>query len=218
MDFKELLRFLVQLKENNNKDWFDTNRGRYEELRLQWIGYVGKVITQVSGFDHTISSLEPKKCIFRINRDIRFSKDKSPYKTNFGMQLNPLKTNHDFNGYYLHIEPGNCFVSGGSYLPQPVRLAAIRQEIDYNFDAFTKIVAAQSFKKHFGSLSGSKLSRPPKGYDASNPAIAYLKHKDFLATMPLNDKEMQSENVHAKIITAMRAMQPLVAFLGIVED
>jgi uncharacterized protein (TIGR02453 family) len=214
MDFKKLLTFLKQLEKNNHKEWFDANRTTYEQLRKDWLEFVALVLQEVSKFEPAAKDLDPKKCIFRINRDIRFSKNKAPYKTNFGLQINPLKSSGDFNGYYLHIEPGNCFISGGSYMPQPPRLAAIRQEIDYNFDAFKKIVETSTFNKHFGKLSGDTLTRPPKGYDAENPAIEYLKHKDFIATRQLSEKEVIDKDFIKTVVHTFKAMQPLVQFLN----
>lgn len=214
MDFKPLLSFLTQLAKNNNKDWFDAHKKEYETLRKEWISFVGESITAVSTFHPAIASLDPKKCIFRINRDIRFSKDKSPYKNNFGMSLNPGGKNEDFCGYYLHIQPGNCFIAGGAYMPAPERLSAIRQEIDYNFPAFQKIVTAKDFKARFGALSGDKLVRPPKGYEADNPAIDFLKHKGFIAEHKVSDKEICDPGFMKTFIKSAQTMKPLLDFLN----
>lgn len=214
MDFKSLLSFLTQLSKNNNKDWFDAHKKEYETLRKEWISFVSECINGVGAFDPAIASLDPKKCIFRINRDIRFSTDKSPYKNNFGMSLNAGGKNEDFCGYYLHIQPGNCFVAGGAYMPSPERLAAIRQEIDYNFPVFQKILAAKDFKARFGSLSGDKLVRPPKGYEADNPAIDYLKHKGFIAEQKLSDKEINDPALIKSFLKSAQTMKPLLDFLN----
>ncbi len=212
MNYGALLQFLKQLNINNNKEWFEDNRKTYETLRKEWIELAQKCINEVAMFDDVISGLEPKKCIFRINKDIRFSKDKSPYKTNFGIQLNPMGK-EAFCGYYLHLQPSGSFISGGSYLPQGPMLAAIRQEIDYNLDEFSALLSNKNFKKYFGKLDGSELSRPPKGYLADNPAISYLKHKDFLATRKLDDKMILSTDFEKELIATFKAMHPLVAFL-----
>lgn len=213
MDLKKVIGFLRQLNKNNNKVWFDLHRKEYELLRKQWIELAQMLIDAVGKFDPSVTSVEPKDCIFKINRDVRFSKDKSPYKTNFGIAINKGGKKAPFCGYYLHIEPSNCFIAGGAYMPEAAMLAAIRQEIDYNTDAFKKIISDKTFKKLFGSLSGEKLARPPKGYDASNPAIEYLKYKSFLAEMKLDEKSIGSETMGKTIIQGFRAMQPLVAFL-----
>lgn len=215
MDFKPLLAFLTKLSKNNNKEWFDANKKEYEILRKEWISFVGECINGVSAFDPAVAALDPKKCIFRINRDIRFSADKSPYKNNFGMSLNPNGKSDGFCGYYLHIQPGNCFVAGGAYAPFPDKLAAIRQEVDYNFPAFQKIVTAKAFKAQFGALSGDKLVRPPKGYDTENPAIEFLKHKDFIAQQKLTDKEICDPAFMKTLLKSTRTMKPLIDFLNV---
>jgi uncharacterized protein (TIGR02453 family) len=213
MDFKHLFDFLNRLSKNNNKEWFDANKKEYEVLRKDWITFVGDCISSVGAFDKRFLGLDPKKCIFRINRDIRFSNNKAPYKNNFGMSLSLGNKKDEFFGYYLHIQPGECFIAGGSYSPPPETLAAIRQEIDYNFDAFEKIVTAKDFKSSFGALSGDKLVRPPKGYTADNAAVEYLKHKSFIAQKKLSDKDMQDKNVLQNITSLTHKMKPFVDFL-----
>lgn len=214
MDTTALLRFLKELSQNNHKEWFDAHRKEYEALRKEWLGFVGELITAFGAFDSSLLSLEPKNCVFRINRDIRFSKDKSPYKTNFGCSLNPRGKKAEFIGYYIHLDPAGCFVAGGAYGPQPDTLSAIRQEIDYNADEFKSIVTHPTFVKAFGSLSGETLSRPPKGYEADNPAIVYLKHKSFLAQHPLSLSDIKSPNLAQNLSQTGRAMKPLVDFLN----
>lgn len=213
MNFNLLLQFLTELKENNHKVWFDDNRKRYDELRKEWIEFVKETIAAIGSVDASVLHLEPKDCIFRINKDVRFSKDKSPYKTNFGMSLNPNGKKAEFMGYYLHIEPNNCFFAGGSYMPQPATLAAIRQEIDYNFNQFESIVTAKVFKQYFGNLDGEQLSRPPKGYEADNPAIYYLKYKSFIGTRKLTQEEVMSKNFNKTILQTATAIKPLVDFI-----
>ncbi|MFN9518686.1 MAG: DUF2461 domain-containing protein, partial [Bacteroidota bacterium] len=177
MDFKSLLSFLSRLSKNNTKEWFDAHRTEYDALRKQWLVFAQDMIHKTAAMDAHIAQLEPKQCIFRINRDIRFSKNKQPYKTNFGLSLSKTARRDDFCGYYLHVEPGKSFAAVGSYMPEPHILAAIRQEIEYNADSFQKIVTARSFKNAFGKLDGEQLTRPPKGYDADNAAIEWLKYK-----------------------------------------
>jgi uncharacterized protein (TIGR02453 family) len=204
MNFKGLIKFLTALNSNNSKDWFDLNRKEYEELRKEWIEFVGTLIQAVQGFDSSILMLDPKKCIFRINKDIRFSKDKSPYKTNFGAIITPGGKKEMFSGYYLHVDPKEIFIAGGAYQPMPELLAAIRQEIDYNFDEFFEIV---SNKK-------AKLSRPPKGYEADNPAVAYLKHKGFIWVQNFKTNELYDAAFLEKITKSFEAMKPLNNFLN----
>ncbi len=214
MDFLSLIKFLTTLKKNNNKEWFEKNRKTYEALRKQWIVFAQEMIDSVKKFDPTIGDLQAKDCIFRINRDIRFSADKSPYKTNFACAINKGGKKAAFCGYYLHIEPGGGFVAGGSWMPEAPILASIRQEIDYNLNTFENLIQAKEFKKHFGKISGETLTRPPKGYEADNPAIEYLKHKSFIAEMKLDDKLLAGKNPEKQIIEAFKAMYPFVSFLN----
>lgn len=213
MDFKSLLAFLKNLEKNNNKDWFDANRKTYEDLRKQWLAFTADAIEVVGKFDKDVAMLEPKSCIFRINRDIRFSKNKSPYKNNFGMSLSKGGKRDDFCGYYLHIQPGASFIAGGSYMPMPDKLAAIRQEIDYNAKEFVDIITHKSFKANFGTLSGETLQRPPKGYEADNPMIQFIKHKSFIAEYKLSDKDLLDPNFSKKMVDLFKAINPLNEFL-----
>lgn len=214
MDIQTLLQFLTALQKNNNKEWFEQNRTTYDKLRLEWIDLAAKVIKQTAIFDPEIAELEPKKCIFRINRDVRFSANKNPYKNNFGISLSKGGKAADFCGYYVHLQPGESFIAGGSYQPMPDKLAAIRQEIDYNFEEFKKIIEHKDFVKHFGTLTGDKLQRPPKGYDAENPAIEYIKHKGFLAYLKIDDNNLTEKELLKNCEKAFKAMKPLNDFLN----
>ncbi len=214
MDFARLLTFLTKLKKNNNKEWFDKNKKEYDELRKEWIEFTQQLIDGVTRFDPGIEGLQPKECIFRINRDIRFSANKAPYKTNFGAAINRGGKKTPFCGYYIHIEPGGCFIAGGAYMPEAPMLAAIRQEIDYNLKEFEGILNNKTFKKHFSKLGGDKLSRPPKGFEATNPAVEYLKHKSFIAEMKLDEKTLKDKNIAKTITDGFKALHPLVSFLN----
>jgi uncharacterized protein (TIGR02453 family) len=214
MEIQSLSKFLTALQQNNSKEWFDQNRTTYDKLRLEWIDLAAKIIEQTAIFDPEIAELDPKKCIFRINRDVRFSANKNPYKNNFGISLSKGGKAADFCGYYIHFQPGESFIAGGSYQPMPDKLAAIRQEIDYNFDEFNKILKHKDFIKHFGTLTGDKLQRPPKGYDAENPAIEYIKHKGFLAYLKIDDNNLTEKELLKNCEKAFKAMKPLNDFLN----
>jgi len=218
MDFKSLLSFLSRLSKNNTKEWFDAHRTQYDALRKQWLVFAQDMIHKTAAMDAHIAQLEPKQCIFRINRDIRFSKNKQPYKTNFGLSLSKTARRDDFCGYYLHVEPGKSFAAVGSYMPEPHILAAIRQEIDYNADSFQKIVTARSFKNAFGKLDGEQLTRPPKGYDADNAAIEWLKYKSFVGTAALSDAELTEKNVDKKLLKLFETGKPLNDFLFVAYE
>jgi uncharacterized protein (TIGR02453 family) len=155
--------------------------------------------------------------LFRINRDVRFSKDKSPYKTNFGIAITSGGKKSPLAGYYLHLEPGASFVGGGLWMPGPPVLSAVRQEIDYNFKDFQGILKSAGFKKNYGELykgDDVSLSRVPKGYEADNPAAEYLKLKSYLAMRKLDDDEVLSGKLVKTAGDAFKALKPLVDFLN----
>ena len=209
------MRFLQDLAENNNKPWFDENRLRYDDAKEDVIRQVNDIIKMLSAVDSGYEVLTARDCLFRINRDVRFSNDKRPYKTNIGAYINKGGKKSGTPGYYLHIEPGKSFAAAGVWMPEKDALASIRQEIDYNFPAFKKILATASFKSTFpeGFSSNEKLQRPPKNYDESNPAIEYIKQKSFVVTTPLTDKELTSATFNKKIEKIFKAAAPLNAFL-----
>lgn len=211
-----ILHFLRSLKKNNTKEWFDANRKTYESAKKEMQDFTTALIQQFSVIDPSIAHLTYKDCMFRINRDVRFSKDKSPYKTNMGIYICAGGKKSMMAGYYLHIEPGASFVGGGLYMPMPKELAKVRQEIDYNFDVFKKILASKSFKTQFGALNEGedKLSRVPKGYEADNPAAEFLKHKSFIVMKPISDKEVMDKKLMPETIKAFQALKPLVEFLN----
>lgn len=212
------LKFLKDLKKNNNKPWFDENRKRYENAKEDFIQFIQSVIDYFGKTDKSISGIRAKDCLFRINRDIRFSKDKSPYKTNFGASINKGgRKAFDTAGYYFHLEPGHFFIGGGIYHPMPAELNKVRQEIDYCLPEFKKILAARNFRKIYGDLDRSDeflLSRVPKGYDADNPAAEFLKLKSYLALTQLSEKEVTSKGLLKKTTTAFDALLPLIRFLN----
>jgi len=211
------IKFLKDLKKNNTKEWFDKNRKVYEAAKADFLSLVENILKGLSKKDESIAHLNAKECVFRINRDVRFSKDKSPYKSNMGMSISPKGKKGISAGYYFHLEPGACFMGGGLYQPMPDDVKKVRQEIDYCFDEFSKIIANKKFKATYGNLNmdaDMKLSRPPKGYEESNAAIEYLKLKSFIAMTSLSDVELTDKNLTKKIIAAFEALQPLIAFLN----
>lgn len=213
------IKFLKDLSKNNNKPWFDAHRSRYEAARADFADFIQAVIDQHGKKDPGIANLTAKECMFRINRDVRFSKDKSPYKTNFGASINQGgKQSMVTAGYYFHLQPGgHSFTGGGIWMPPAEELRKIRQEIDYNFADFKKIITAAPFKKVYGDLSHEaeyKLSRPPKGYEADNPAIEYLKLKSFLGGLAITDTDLAGKDLVKKTAAAFAALQPLIVFLN----
>jgi uncharacterized protein (TIGR02453 family) len=211
------VKFLKDLKKNNNREWFEANRGRYEAAKEDFMALVKQVIEMHGKKDDSISSLLPKDCVFRINRDIRFSKDKSPYKTNFGASINRGGKKSVFAGYYFHCEPGESFVGGGLWMPEPEGLKKLRQEIDYSFDEFKKIITSKKFVSVYKELykgEDSMLSREPKGYDKDNPAIEFIKMKSFIAMQPLTEEDLTGKDLLKKIGTAYETLQPLLEFIN----
>ncbi len=211
------VKFLKELKKNNAKSWFDENRSAYEKAKKDFEQFIQILIDKTAKSDGSIAGLKAKDCLFRINRDIRFSKDKTPYKTNFGASINQGGKKSPFAGYYLHVEPGGSFVGGGIWSPMPEDLSKIRQEVDYNFDEFKKIVTAKKFTSVYGSLYAGgdvSLSRVPKGYDTTNPAAEFLKLKSIIAMKPVTDKELQSPALAALAATAFQSLQPLIQYLN----
>lgn len=213
----ELLAFLKELKQNNNKEWFISNKGRFEVAKTEFETFVTDLFAKIAAFDPSIEHLKAKECIFRIYRDVRFSKDKSPYKSHFGAHISiaPKKSEiHMRSGYYLHIEPGNSMLAGGAYLPQGDWLRGIRQEIDYNGADLVNILENQDFKKTFGQIEGDKLARMPKGYSEDHQFIELLKMKSFLATHKVTDLEITNSNFVETAANVFKTLKPLGDFLN----
>ncbi len=220
MPTKITLQFLKDLAKNNNKTWFDTNRSKYELAKEDIKAMVSELISSISAFDPPIGNLAVKECTFRINRDVRFSKNKSPYKTNMSAYFSKGGKKASVAGYYFHFEPGKSYAAGGFYSPQPEELSKIRQEIDYSFDEWKKILSQKKFKKFFpdGVDGIESLVRPPKGYDENNPAIHYLKMKHFIVSRPFTDEEVQSKTLVKEIAATFSIMKTMIDFLNLAVE
>jgi uncharacterized protein (TIGR02453 family) len=213
----QTLKFLTQLKKNNNKPWFDAHRAQYEAARIDFSNFIQLVIDALQKTDTTITGMSSKECLFRINRDIRFSKNKQPYKTNFGASIKRGGRKSGFAGYYFHCEPGQSFIGGGLWMPEAAQLKNVRQEIDYNWEEFQSILQEKSFKKIYGDIYKGEdlsLSTMPKGYEKDNPAADYLKLKSFIAETPIGDEEVTKASLHKKTVAAFEALQPLLTFIN----
>lgn len=212
---KSTLSFLKDLKLNNNRDWFIANKVRYEAAKENFTSFLQALIDGHSKVDKSIKGLEAKKCIFRINRDIRFSSDKSPYKTNFGASFSGAGKNMLEAGYYLHIEGSKGFLAGGKWMPEAPQLAAIRQEIDYHSKEFHKIIGAKDFVSFYGGLSQEeKLKTAPKGYPKDHPDLELLKLKSFIVVHDFNASELTSPEFLNNCIYGCKLMMPLNSFLN----
>jgi uncharacterized protein (TIGR02453 family) len=214
----QTLQFLEDLKANNNKPWFDANRKTYETAKQNFGEVVGQLIKGIGRFDKAIeeTNLQVKDCIFRINRDVRFSKDKSPYKTNFGAWFNAGGKKAHGAGYYFHIDANECFYAGGVWMPESEDLKKIRDEIDYNYEEIKGIIEADSFRKYFpqGLDREAFTTRPPKGYDENNPAIELLKLKSFTVSNTFPVSEVQKRDFTDTILAGFEAMYPYLVFLN----
>ncbi len=207
------LQFLRNLEKNNNRDWFNENKTLYQEAQQDVISFVEKLIEEMADFDEEMGKLEAKKSVFRIFRDTRFSKDKTPYKTNFGAGLGMGKGNK-ISGYYLHIEPGKSFLAGGVYKPEPSVLKTIRQEISAFGDEFKAILEQDEFRNYFRGLSvEDKLKKVPQGFEKDDKMAEYLKLKHFIVTHPISDEQLLSENAVKEFTKIFKAMKPLNDFL-----
>jgi len=210
------IKFLKDLKKNNNKPWFEKNKSVYLDAKEDIELFVEQVIEGLGKIDADIKPLHPKNATYRIYRDVRFSKDKTPYKTNMGAYLNKGGKKMPTAGYYFHCEPGRNMAGGGLWMPLAPELSKVRQEIDYNFAEWTKIIGDRNFKKVFqDSLEKEDmLSRPPKGYDDENPAIEFLKLKSFIVTRTFTDAELQAKSFLKELLKTFDAMSDFVHFIN----
>ncbi len=210
----KVLEFLAELKENNDRDWFKANKQYYEEARSEFISIVESLIPALAVTNPLIGNLEVKDTVFRIYRDVRFSKDKSPYKTSFGAYMAPGGRKSMLPGHYFHIEPGNSFVAGGSHNPQSDRLKKIRSEIYYNNSEFNSIINANDFKKLFGQLKGEKLKRPPIGFPKDFEDIELLKFKEYILLHEFNDVTVERSDFLNVAVNIFEKMNPFIGFLN----
>jgi len=209
------IQFLKALKKNNNKEWFDKNRKIYEQAKTDYLNFVTILLNEIQGFDTSLMELQPKQCIFRLNRDVRFSKNKDPYKTNFGASFSKGAKKVQSAGYYFHLEPGENFVGGGLWMPMAPDLNKVRQEIDYCYKEFSSILKKPAFKSTYGEMDNSmKLVRPPKGFDIDNPALEYIKLKSFVVTRTINDTELTDKQLIKNVVKDFKTIAPLVHFLN----
>ncbi|MFN6946529.1 MAG: DUF2461 domain-containing protein [Cytophagaceae bacterium] len=209
---ERLFEFLHGLKENNHKDWFHANKSTYDELRKNFEETVGELITMISATDPHIGITDPRDCMFRINRDIRFSKNKTPYKTHMSAFISYEGRKSSGPGYYFHLEPGNSMFGAGVYLPEAAKLEKIRYEIDYNGAAFEEILNNPAFKKRFGELEEVKLKRPPKGFSEDHPFIHLLKYKSFFSFRKYSDDEVMKNKFMSSIKDDIKLLYPYNQF------
>lgn len=213
---KSTLEFLVNLKSNNNREWFLKNKLLYLVAKNNYESFVQDIITKIIDFEPIMKGLEVKSCVYRINRDIRFSNDKSPYKTHLGAFIvrGGKKNGDKFAGYYFHIEPGKSIMAGGAYMPPSPWLSAIREKINDEPEKLIKIINSKEFIKYFGKIEGEKLKTAPKGYPSNHPNIDLLKFKSYLVVNEVSDKIVLGEKYFEHVISVFKAMKPLNDYLN----
>jgi len=205
--------FLRKLAKNNNRDWFNANKSMFVAANDNIIALTGELISGISRFDPEVAGLDPKSCVFRIYRDVRFSKDKSPYKTNLGAFVAPGGRKAMSPGYYFHVQPGMFFAAAGKHMPDAGELLKLRNAVASNTKDFLKIVEAKKFDDRFGEMHGERLSKPPKGFDADHPAIEYLKLKSFTVSEEFKESVALSKDYPKLLTESFKAAYPLVVFL-----
>lgn len=210
------LVFLNTLRKNNNREWFEKNRSLYIAAKADFENFVQNLIYEIIEFDPIMKGLEAKSCIFRINRDVRFSHDKSPYKTNMGAFIvrGGKKNGDKYAGYYFHIEPGKSMLAGGAYVPPAPWLMNIREKIAYEPDSFISIINKAAFRKYFVKLEGEKLKKAPKGFPPDHKHIELLKFKSYLAVREVTDKQVIDDDYLKYSVAVFKAMKPLNDFLN----
>lgn len=214
---KETLQFLEDLKANNNRDWFLDNKKRYEALKKDYHQLVSVFLDAMKPLDPSLEMLEVKNCTFRINRDIRFSKDKSPYKSHLGVWLSSGMKGQNRSGYYVHIEKGASFIAGGLYSPEADDLKKVRKEIAYFHEDLEEILAEKNFKKEFVTLDRTEtnsLKNPPRGYEKDHPAIEFLKLKSFEATHKFDISAALQKDFVATMSKKLIVLKPLNDFIN----
>jgi len=210
----KVLKFLKDLAANNNREWFQANKERYESAKTEFENYINAVIHEIAKFDPALGFIDAKDCMFRIYRDVRFSKNKEPYKTNFGAWMTKDGRKSPGPGYYLHISPGEFFAAGGIHMPDPDLLKRIRQEIYYNIKEFRKILENKEFKKYFDGIDEwDKAKLPPRDFPADFPDIDILKNKSYTVSFGFNEKDLKSDQFIRTIVAAFKAVKPYNDFL-----
>jgi uncharacterized protein (TIGR02453 family) len=210
----ETLAFITDVANNNNREWFAEHKDRYEIAKADVLQFVEKLIPLLAAADPEFSAeTSAKKCLLRIYRDVRFSKNKDPYKNNYGISFAVKGKGVNEPGYYLHIQPGSCFFGAGFWMPEAADLKKIREEIDYNTSEFLEIIEAKSFKNTFELSQEDKLKKAPKGYESDHPQIELLKLKSFIATFPIKDEEFFKPAIVNQLKNAFESVYPFILFL-----
>jgi uncharacterized protein (TIGR02453 family) len=214
VDLAPVLSFLRQLEKNNNRAWFEAHRSDYENALGRFEDFVAALIIEISAFED-LGGVSPKDCMFRIYRDVRFSKDKSPYKTNMGASIGPGGRKSMGYPYYLHIEPGNhSMLAGGCHEASTEQLAKWRTAVDKDAGTVKKLIGKKDFVAAFGGLSGEKLAKAPRGYAADHPELELLRLKQITVMRTVTDKELLSPSLVQSSVATFKTMKPFLDYLG----
>lgn len=211
------LHFLIDQSINNYRVWFEDNREAYKLARANFLDFIQEIIDDLAHVDDSVHGLQAKDCAFRIYRDVRFNKDKSPYKVHFGASIKPGGRKSGKAGYYFHLEPGKSFIGGGIYNPESDQLSHIRKKISGDYSGFTKILAEEKFRSLYTDIDRTDkylLKRVPRGFKATDPAAGYLLLTSYLSTINLDDDLLVSPTLHKYTVGAFQALHPVIRFLN----
>lgn len=220
MDFPALTAFLADLAENNRREWFEAHRPAYQALRDQFTAFVGEVIERTADFDDRVRWKDPRDCLFRIYRDVRFSNDKSPYKTTFSAYISEQNRRGAPPGYYLEVdEKGVMLAAAGIWLPPAPVLARLRASLAEHPERFERVLRSRGFRKTFGELQGDRLTRPPRGYTADTPLIEHIKRKSYIVWRETDAREITHDDALSYVVDSYRTARPLVDWVrGVLES
>ncbi len=216
LDLRPVLKFVTALKRNNNREWFQAHRADYEVARTHFEDYVAALIGELSRTE-PLAGLSPKDCVFRLNRDLRFTKDKTPYKPYMSAYIAPGGRKSRRMGYYVHIEPGTSMLAGGMHEPEPQQLAAWRAAIDRDPRPLKKIIAGSAFRKYFGEVQGERLKTVPRGYPKDHPEADLLRLKSVTVIRYIPEAGVVSPAFLRESLATFRAVKPFLRYLELLR-
>jgi uncharacterized protein (TIGR02453 family) len=212
----DTFKFLKDLNRNNNRDWFHANKERYSSIREGFIDFLNSIYPELKSIDPGIEGVDMRKTLFRINRDVRFSDNKSPYKTTLASVIieGGKRNFSEQAGFYIHLENGNSLIAGGAYMPPSPWIGAIRAKIDKDPDSFRRIIENKNYKDTFGELEGDRLKGAPRGYKQDNPNIELLRFKSYMAVRQFSEQDVLSDKFGTYLLDTARAVKPLNDYIN----